>query len=162
MGKKTSTSTTKDDTTTQSTTVKTPKAASGTAGEKKVAKTAGKKSSTRKTATAPARELKYEYSRLPRQPLLRLIKEMAHKVDAEARVQGHILDRLEQIVQDYMSNLVSNTVLAARKEKRKTIMEKDLDFILEIQGAKPASNSNSSNVASTTVAPPATATASSN
>jgi histone H3/H4 len=86
---------------------------------------------------------------------------MAHKVDAEARVQGHILDRLEQIVQDYMSNLVSNTVLAARKEKRKTIMEKDLDFILEIQGAKPASNSNSSNVASTTVAP-ATATASSN
>ena len=64
---------------------------------------------------------------------VRLVKEMAHEVDPDARVQAQLLDRLEQVVQQDLSGLVGNTVRAAQKEKRKTMMVKDLDFIMEIR-----------------------------
>ena len=83
---------------------------------------------------------------------------MAHKIDPEARVQAHVLDRYEQIIQQYVSNLVTSTVMAAQKEKRKTIMVKDLDFILQIQGGKPSNFSSAVSVsADASVAAPSTA-----
>lgn len=87
-------------------------------------------------ATTPAPEIKFPYKRLPRAPLLRLLKEMAHKRDPESRVQSDLLDRLELYTQQQVDSLVEGILLASKEGKRKTMMAKDLDFILEIRGEK--------------------------
>lgn len=96
-----------------------------------VEKTAGKKA--RKTTAEPVSEIKHKFARLPRAPLLRQVKEMAKHVDPEARVQAQLLDRLEQEQQEHMFRLVSNTVRAAKNFNRKTMMVKDLEFVMDIQ-----------------------------
>ena len=103
--------------------------------KRKTSVTAVSKSVTKKTK-APVKEIKLMFpdEKLPRAPLLRLVKAMAKKEDPDARIQAQLLNRLEDVIQRYMSDLVTNTVRAARKEKRKTLMVKDLDFILDIRG----------------------------
>ena len=152
MGKKTQSTSTDTTKTASDASAKTSKVA----GAPKVAKTAGKKAA-RKAVSTPAAEIKFEFDRLPRAPLLRIIKTMAHKVDPEARVQAHVLDRFEQIIQTNISDLVKNTVLAAQKEKRKTIMVKDLDFIQNIMAGKQSGFSQVAASVDVAVAAPSTA-----
>jgi histone H3/H4 len=125
-------------------------------------KTAGK---TRKPkVVTPPSELKFNYPRLPRAPLLRMVKDMAKAIDKDARVQANLLDRVEQIVQDTVADLIKSTVLAAQQHNRKTMMVKDLDFIIDLRSGKattPGSVMNVYNSASTS-APTAVVAASSN
>merc|ERR1712110_44722 len=117
-----------------------------------VQKTAGKK---RKTTSEPTVEIKHKFARLPRAPFLRQVKEMAKEIDPDARVQAQLLDRLEQVQQEFLYSLVSNTVRAAKNFNRKTMMVKDLDFVMDIQ----QSSGNKMN-AGVAVSAPATAASS--
>jgi histone H3/H4 len=101
---------------------------------------AGKAPRKPKASATPDDKLKFKYARLPRAPLLRMVKDMAHETDPDARVQANLLDRVEQIVQETIADLISSTVLAARKEKRKTMMVKDLDFIMELRSGKTSNS----------------------
>jgi histone H3/H4 len=76
---------------------------------------------------------RYDLTRVGR---YKINQKLASKVDPDARIQAQLLDRLEQIMQEYMAELVSSTVLTAGNQKRKTMMVKDLDFIIKIRGPK--------------------------
>jgi len=132
MGKKTTTTSTSN---TDSSTK--PTSASKTAVSA-TAKTAGKKSGTKKVKAAPepAADLKFKYTRLPRAPLLRIVKDMAHEVDEDARVQAQLLDHIEYKFQEWMADIVRSTVMTAASQKRKTMMVKDLDLVGQIRGDK--------------------------
>ena len=120
-----------------------------------VQKTAGKKQ-RKTTSSEPTVEIKHRFDRLPRAPFLRQVKEMAKDIDPDARVQAQLLDRLEQVQQEFLYNLVSNTVRAAKNFNRKTMMVKDLDFVMDIQ----QSSGSKMNMGAPSVAAPATAASS--
>lgn len=124
--------------------------------------TVGKKVRKAAAPAEPATEIKLRFDRLPRAPFLRLVKEMAKQIDPDARVQASLLDRLEQVQQEYLYSLVSNTVRAAKNFNRKTMMVKDLDFVMDIQGSSASKVSSVSvpSVPATAAAAPATAASS--
>lgn len=107
-----------------------------------IKKVVGKKPHTRKPRTrkpAHSSDLKFPYEqRLAHAPLARLIRQMANSGSGKQyNVQNHLVECVELYLQEHLGRIIKDVASSADKDDRKTVMAKDLKFVLELRGEKP-------------------------
>ena len=71
---------------------------------------------------------------LPRQPFLRLVKDISNEVNPGIRMRPEAVDALQEAAEQYIVGLFEDTQLIAVHAKRVTIMQKDMQLALRLRG----------------------------